>query len=1085
MSRRAIQGYTEKSYYENTKYSGLIATGDPLNEGYFKHLVNFDIADTGMSVKPRKGYLTTTLRHNDEQKTLINLSTNTIMFKEHSVQEYIIYDFDNNKGYIADVSEYNIDEKLLPVTNTVSILNWDEVVTYLKNNIPEINTYAQSVSYSALISYIQQHLLHDTTNKIEHIIDINGVRKTLIKVAIEDTIDDASSVFEKHEFILAIYYRRDAVTTVTPNLPANTLVFEVLDMNVQHSYDMSVRNIASNKSIIPANMQTLYNLTPGDPLERPDGHISNVGMIYVRNPDKDYMLQHVYKSEKYTLLPYFDLNPAAYHENLEVEADAKWAYRFDVVSTNDNSKISKGSWFTYNGKNNFPTHIFPTPTDSVIYGDYEEVHYKGTKYVITVIPLSTDFASTRDYDQGDGSYSNVPTDWSTYKTRYESWYATLENVNDKESFIKAMEDFDFLVRFDVRDLRGDIDLLYSPVSDNADYNRDSSDVSYSSDFKTKQDILDLIEQGFFTEYNITFRLLPISVKLTTYYPGAEDTYQFEFCELNYFEVVKDTYDFMLEKYDKHGDVKEKFNWHFYENDEYIVGIDTDTLQTRLDDADYFKNGYSVIMYMRPYIPAELVNMAFHAREQLKSAWTVSAFTSTRQVVYGYDDLTVTKYVEYQKDDPANIQNADNMIMFRDSYLVVWKDNNVYISEQGVHNYFKAEAHKSFSEPVVKVLEYKNILLVFTTQHLYAIYEASLDKTVMDAEGNPTVQSTLYWASQRVLYNILTSRKYADAIQVFNEMVLFYSEEGQLFMIKPSTMINDETRFSLKYFNKAANDILVNYDTYINERLFNYNIDYRVTKEEVQIKSLISVNYIKIFYYVPGYITYILIYDVLNNRYYAYDTLTFHNIKDKLYIDSGELYITTDNQSTYLTIPYTESNKQDSNVDMSITNDFKKIAISSLIDTGNMNLNNHLKKRFRDLHVIFKNINSSKLLFNVESVLDDIVSHPYYNTQLEVQDIGGVSYFMTVPKSNNNDLIELIDITQVSDAATNAFTYALEQGLFENNILLDFSGYTSSKLLTHKTSVLGMGKVFRLKLQFISKGVFKIQSFGVVYKERRV
>jgi hypothetical protein len=74
MARKAVQGYPEKSYYDNTRYLGIVATTDPLNEGLFKHMVNFDVSDTGQSVTPREGFLTTTLKG----QNIISLSNNTI-----------------------------------------------------------------------------------------------------------------------------------------------------------------------------------------------------------------------------------------------------------------------------------------------------------------------------------------------------------------------------------------------------------------------------------------------------------------------------------------------------------------------------------------------------------------------------------------------------------------------------------------------------------------------------------------------------------------------------------------------------------------------------------------------------------------------------------------------------------------------------------------------------------------------------------------------------------------------------------------------------------------------------------------------
>ena len=66
------------------------------------------------------------------------------------------------------------------------------------------------------------------------------------------------------------------------------------------------------------------------------------------------------------------------------------------------------------------------------------------------------------------------------------------------------------------------------------------------------------------------------------------------------------------------------------------------------------------------------------------------------------------------------------------------------------------------------------------------------------------------------------------------------------------------------------------------------------------------------------------------------------------------------------------------------------------------------------------------------------------------------------------------------------TYILRENVLSDQaFLLDVANYTSNKLITYRTSILGIGKVFRLKLQFISKGSYKIQQFGIIYKERRV
>jgi hypothetical protein len=480
------------------------------------------------------------------------------------------------------------------------------------------------------------------------------------------------------------------------------------------------------------------------------------------------------------------------------------------------------------------------------------------------------------------------------------------------------------------------------------------------------------------------------------------------------------------------------------------------------------------MYLRPYNITEIESKYGDDLELIKTAWANTPYISSINLSYGYDKLSVTTIPLTLTKEPEDINTASDFMVFSDNYLVTWKGNTVYISEPGNYYFFKETSKITLGERVVKVIQFKTILLAFTTQHLYAIYQLDnsyqIAGTKVDEEGNikPTTETVeeLVWARQIVLYNILTSHKYADLIQVFNQMVLFYSEDGQLFLIKPSTTIDDETRFSLQYFNKAANDILANYDVYINERLEQYGVDTRITKDLVQIKGLVSVNYIKIFYYVPGVITYILIYDVLNNRYYVYDTLTFTDINDKMFIESGEMYTTVQNSKIYFTYPYVELYKQDTSTDMSVYDNFQKQPIVGLIDTGNLDLNNHLMKRFRDLQVIYKNISATSLLFTVETLLDDVVVKPYYNNVLEVRESNGVSTYVPTKVYNNYDLI-------TSGSAV------------QTNTLLDFSKYTSNKLITHKTSIVSMGKVIRLKMLFTSRGTYKIQAYGIIYKERRV
>jgi hypothetical protein len=459
------------------------------------------------------------------------------------------------------------------------------------------------------------------------------------------------------------------------------------------------------------------------------------------------------------------------------------------------------------------------------------------------------------------------------------------------------------------------------------------------------------------------------------------------------------------------------------------------------------------------------------------AWNLQSIKETSGVaVATYDPQLLKSTIPTDiPDDVEHIRNTSTYTVYEDNRLVMWFENSVWIADPGV-GYFAEENKHVFNERVVKVLPFRDTLLVFTVENLYVIYPSEIEQqtgTKIVGEGEnakeePVIEKVKIYVKQAVLYNILVSDKYKNVIQVFNQNILFYSEEGQLYLIKPSTQIDSDTRYTLQMFNKNVNDILLNYDKYINERLEQYFMDNRVTKEDVRIDAQVSINDIKIFFYVPGVITYILKYNVLTNQFTVYDTVTFNNINSLHFIEGGEMYITEMNERRYITLPYTAMFEDDNNVDMTHYDNYKREPINALLDTGNINLNNHINKRYRDMHVVFKNLDTHKLLFNSETIIDDVISHPFKNLYVEVQELNGNKIIVPVEDMNTIDLME------VTHDATGSF-----------GLLFDFKEFLSNRLITYKTSILGTGKVFRLRMQFISKGRYKIQEFGIIYRERSV
>ena len=505
------------------------------------------------------------------------------------------------------------------------------------------------------------------------------------------------------------------------------------------------------------------------------------------------------------------------------------------------------------------------------------------------------------------------------------------------------------------------------------------------------------------------------------------------------------------------------------NGSLIATLNNDNpVYTSLLNMNYFNTGVNISFYLMRLPTKEYIDSnpnLFEGFEYNRETFIQGTSLKLSKFIVQSTEIPNT-YTRKLKDDPKNISNAEEFLVFKSmlgDHIVTYIDNKLYISKEGIPYYFTEDYKKEYPEPIVKVIQYKDMLLVFTTQNLYAVYfyeDVVNVENGTDDEGNPKyVQQKVYkFASLPVLYNLMVNEKYKDAIQVYNQMVLFYSADGQMFLIKPTAAIDSNTRFSIQYFNKSANDILLNYKDYMQERLRTYNIEKEI--KDVNIKVSATINYIKIYYSAPGIMTYILIYDVLNNRYYSYDTLSFNCIKNIEYTQNGDVFITEHDGNLYFTLSHASPNDVDNNVDISFYDNFHPYEIHSEIDTGTINLNNHLKKRFKDLHVIYKNLDANSVEFKLETFVDDTPIITYVDSNLDVKDVS--SY-------NTLTVVDDINVTQ----------------LIENTALFNFTEYSSNKIITHKSNIISKGKSIRMKMYFNSKGKYKIQGYGLIYKEHTV
>ena len=191
-------------------------------KGIFKQLVNFNISDTGQSLTPRQGFLTTSLRNIDSNKSLITLSDQVILFYEQDVQNYIIFDLKYFNAYIADISAYNLDEKLLPIVYKIpsAVLNEgiyefhmdiSGMLSYFEKNIPawtdvkddiEANYTTDYIIYNAYVGYLKEHLSIVEYDPTAYIYDEYLIRKYLIKMSIN--VSDT-----EYTFMMQLHYRTE------------------------------------------------------------------------------------------------------------------------------------------------------------------------------------------------------------------------------------------------------------------------------------------------------------------------------------------------------------------------------------------------------------------------------------------------------------------------------------------------------------------------------------------------------------------------------------------------------------------------------------------------------------------------------------------------------------------------------------------------------------------------------------------------------------------------------------------------------------------------------------------------------------
>lgn len=1009
MARKAYNGYTEKSYYDNTKFYGVVATTDPLNEGNFRELINYDIEDTGASLKPRQGFLTTALH--DINNDVLNLN----------VDKTLIYDCGNNEYLFILLSPFcNVD------------ISTEDIVAY-KYKLTDINVsyngymdelefyehdYTGSNNDDKRADYSYELIRSYTYNKIDIKDDLlQKLHKDTIKIHNNLGFSLSSSSTLSGNTVYQIYpisINDDTGITITYyvsvvyNKLKDRIVIGELDYNQQ--FDITNINLASDKSIIPVPYQTILDES------RPSGFIDKFNIIYTRQNNKHTTTQ-ISKNTPVDIIPSFSL---------------------DNTNNDDGWSIDE-------------------------YSSYIDIKYETVSDLINEGTLQQELHlnNLKNFSINVKQYT-IPNDSFMFMYR-------LYNTSGSE------EDPEYLSP------------IFKLVSSNGDI------INYSR-----------VAQGALSKLADTLNIGILYDDLNIYkaYHNLDNVYDdciFEYVsnEVINGEQIDKTLMFKLNEYSSNPAINGLKDRGYFENgisiEFYIIKNHTQLYVqacNKLNDvlSKEFKSGYDVIHYDKilPIIDA-IFNSIFTSHFDPDYLVTGAYLMQSINKPYAVDDGDIT-YLEDVNNEYSKFSTYTDALCFDDMgqhRLVVWGGRDLYISEtvtEDVPGFFTSEKKKEFPEDIVKVLQFRDLLLVFTVQSLYVIYNftdtRSEIKAETDSDGNTTnklvTTEVNVLAQMKVLYNIMCGKHYADTIQIFNQMILFYSVDGQLYLIKPSSTIDNDTRFTVTYFNRGVNDVLLNYDKYIQDRLDYLNIKMTdhgydhddVRKEDIKIKSTVTINHIKIYYCIPNIITYILIYDVVNNYWKIYDTTVMTNINAILFINGTELYIDDEEEMLYLTKQYKEPFVDNSNSDMTFLHNYQREAIDCLIDTGTLNLNNHLRKRFRTLHLTYKNLTALDLGFKLDVIADDMLIQNNIYQDIEVREINGNKVYVVSDKQ-------------------------FQESLIDKNIVLDYtnffniSEFNSSKILTQKSSIPCIAKTIRFKLHLVSKGVYKINSYGIIYKERTV
>lgn len=429
---------------------------------------------------------------------------------------------------------------------------------------------------------------------------------------------------------------------------------------------------------------------------------------------------------------------------------------------------------------------------------------------------------------------------------------------------------------------------------------------------------------------------------------------------------------------------------------------------------------------------------------------------------------------------SKIRESKYFTFFEDMLVLYGGDtfgNVIYLSDFSNISYFPFKySLDQIPNEIIHIHPFQNVMIVFTRSDVWAIEK-------IETENEFGVITTDFIAKQ-VLQNVFIDEHLKNTIKTVGKYIMILLEDKVIFL-KPNSFTGDVTDLSYMEVSTPIGAILKEPHTYVANRLKYYNIfdeedlkfDLYADVDNKDFKIVLS-TFIKtiskpymiefIFDGITGVWT---IYDTLSTGFpiAKSGTLTYMKSHPKLGggvtltdVEGTNKFNIMDKDQAHMDIDqfeYTENN-----IILNPIDQLKK-PINTIINLGNMNISNHLNKRFHEIQYEMTNINSNSIDMAYEFKVDGRTQQTSDRVTMEV----------------NNFTLE--EIQQIEFERIEFETLDELSNMGFNNFLLDLSRFPISERIITRVAANGRGRIGSFRMSFNITNDFEIFRFLIIYKEQ--